>query len=365
MRRAMAPTTEPRAANLARRVATVVLISAALVVATLTVVTGPLISSANAQGDQADLVATYIERTAELLQQAWGIVSESDSQRARRVLREAGLLHERSLRQFDEGHLRLAGALSRRARAAGGHAVRLARESLGYEDRARMRLHRFRDAYDQIRVRAVDQNSDRALRFLNEAEKQALRAREQYIQNNFDMALGLIDSADALLNRAARILFQQGGRERLLRDLERTAELIDRAEQRLGPNAASAAREHLETARIAVARAYRHLDEGQAVPALQQARLARRLARQATGDGGDAPTRESVQAQIERWDQRQSDIAEAVHASRSPQASRIYEQSVQHRARAGELLAADDRELALRQIKVALDMLHEAGELAR
>ena len=74
---------------------------------------------------------------------------------------------------------------------------------------------------------------------------------------------------------------------------------------------------------------------------------------------------ESVQAQIERWDRRQSDVAAAVQASRSQQARGVYEQSVQHRARAGELLAADDLELALRQIKVALDMLHEAGELTR
>jgi len=365
MRRAMTPTAEPRGANLVRRVAAVVLVGAALMVATLVAMTGPLIGSASAQGDPSDLVATYIERTAELLEQAWGIVSESDSQRARRVLREAGLLHQRSLERFDAGQMRLAGAISRRARAAGAHAARLARESLGYEERARMRLRRFRDAYDQIRERAFDQNSDRALRFLSEAEKQAFRAREQYAQNNFYMALGLLDSADALLSRAARILFQQGGRERLLRDLERTTALIDRTQQQLGPNADPAASEHLETARIAVARAYRHLDGGQVVQAMQQARLARRLARQAAGDGGDAPARESVQAQIERWDRRQSDVAAAVQASRSPQARGVYEQSVQHRARAGELLAADDLELALRQIKVALDMLHEAGELAR
>ena len=94
-------------------------------------------------------------------------------------------------------------------------------------------------------------------------------------------------------------------------------------------------------------------------------RLARNFLRQATGRTADKPEAAVVQAQIDRWDERQPDIVEAVHDSESQQARRVYEQALQHRARAGESLASGEMEIALRQIKVALDLLLEAGDLAR
>ena len=325
----------------------------------------PLINPVRAQGNRSDLAEQYMQRTAELIQRAAAVVDESESQRARRMLVEAVHLHERSFELLAKGQPLAAVKISRQARTAATQAARFGREALGFEQRARMHLEHYRRAHDEILERAQNQGNERALRFVREAEKQAVRAREQYGQNNFAMALNLIESADALLNRAARLLFEVGGPERLQQEIDRTADMILQAESRLGAEPDQVASEMLNRADVALARARELVVQDQLAMALREVRLARNFLRQATGRIADKPEAAVVQAQIDRWDERQPAIVEAVIDSESQQARRVYEQALQHRARAGESLASGEVETALRQIKVALDLLLEAGDLAR
>lgn len=317
------------------------------------------------QSDQLDRARDYIDRTSELLEQAESTVSESDSERARRLLKEAFTLHNRSQTLLDRNQATSAVKMSHQARVAAGEAAKWAREALGYERRALMRLERFRDAHDQIRDRALEQGNERAHRFLREAEKQGLRAWEQYNQSNFAMALSLLEPADALLNRAARLLFEAGSQERLVRELDRTAALIERTEERLDNRSDQTSRELLASARSALSRAREHLNDNQPALAMHQSRLARKFVEQAAGLASDGLSVETVQAQIERWDQRNPAIADAVQASGSDHARSVYEQALRHRSQAAELLGKEELEAALRHIKVALDLLNEAGELTR
>jgi hypothetical protein len=306
------------------------------------------------QAQQGESVAEYIARTAEILEWSAELVNESDSPTARQVLSEAQALHRQSQQHQAAGRPRQALATSRRARTAAQHAAQLARESRGHEERARIRLDRYREFHDQLLDRAREAGDQLALRFLDESEQQAVRARDQLRQGNFEMALNLLEPAEGLLARAARVLFEGGGAPRLERELERAEALIERAEDS----------DLRQSAREALARARQLAAEGQILRALQASRLAVRLAAQAVA-AGDALTAEAVNDQLARWDDRHTDIADAVAASGSREAAQVLASARHHRDQAQRMLAASDLEAALRQIKAAFDLLNEASELAR
>ena len=72
-----------------------------------------------------------------------------------------------------------------------------------------------------------------------------------------------------------------------------------------------------------------------------------------------------MRTQLERWDQRHEDIAEAVAASGSREAAQVLERARHHRQQAQQLLDDGSLEPSLRQVKAAFDLLNEASELAR
>jgi len=313
-------------------------------------------------------VEQYVSRTGEIVAWAADLVRESDSQRARRVLDEAGRLHDRSLQLLADARPALAYGTSRRARQGAQQAARFARAAQGQEERARVRLERYRDLRDQIGDRAREAGDERALRFVHESEQQALRAGDHYRQGNFEMALQLIEPAEAMLTRAARLLFEGGGGERLEREWERTREFIERTAERLAAAdgaAADTGDDLLRTARDALARAREAADRGQPLAALQSLRLARRLAGQAASTVADDLQPEAVAEQLERFDARAEAVAERVQDAGSHQAEQLLERARHHRDRAGQLLDSGELEQSLRQLRAAFDLLNEANDLTR
>ena len=141
---------------------------------------GPVFS----QGHGADQVADYIERTEELLIWAQGLISETQSVPSRRVLDQAVGLHKRSKGLMGNGHMMEALGVSRRSRGAMWHSVRLARESMGFEERIRIRAERFGDQHSQLLERALEVRDRQAMEFLRRAERHSIRAREQYHQGD-------------------------------------------------------------------------------------------------------------------------------------------------------------------------------------
>ncbi len=312
------------------------------------------------QAQPGESVEDYIARTGEILAWSADLVNESESVTARRVLTEAQGLHQQSIQHQHGGRPRLALTASRRARSAAQHAAQLAREARGHEERARVRLDRYREFHDQLLDRAREANDQLAMRFIDESEQQAIRARDQFRQGNFEMSLNLLAPAEGLLARAARVLFAGGGASRLERELARAETLIERAEAAEG-----AQPDLVQSAREALARAHQLAAEGQIVRALQSSRLAVRLAAQAAAAAGETLDADAVTTQIARWDERQADVAEAVAASGSREAAQILARARHHREQSQRLVTANELEPALRQIKAAFDLLNEASELAR
>ena len=104
---------------------------------------------------------------------------------------------------------------------------------------------------------------------------------------------------------------------------------------------------------------------GEPLRGLHLLRQARTMAGRAITIAGGGPSADTVRVQIERWDARRPEVAAAVQETGSEQAMLLMERATRFRQRATELLQEDDRVGALRQIKIAHDLLTEASEGAR
>jgi tetratricopeptide (TPR) repeat protein len=315
--------------------------------------------------ESLESVRAFIDRTADILDQVGEAVRESESDRARRVFQEARTLHEQSRRLLGDGRPLLAMRVARQARATALSAGRLARTAQTLEERARMRLERLQELRETLRERAGEGQSAEIGRFLREAERQLERAREQYAQKNFEIAFNLLGSAEALFNRAARLLFEQGGAARLENELEQTAVLIDRSREQARDANDRAALDGVERAQAELDRARDAARAGEPWRALRFAGQARRLAAQAAErlDAGVSPA--AVQELIVRWDERRTLVDDAARRAGDRRALAIVDQATGHRRRAGELLDGGRVEEALRQITLAHDLLSKAAERTR
>jgi len=321
--------------------------------------------SAGAQMGHMDQVGEYLDRTGELIMWAGDLVAETESGPARRVLQSATDLHMRSHRAYQGDRPVMAMEISRRARTAVYHAVRLARQSMGLEERIRMRADRFGDEHRVLTERAREAGHERALDLLERARRKADQAREQYHQGDFQLAWKMLDQAGDLDRRAARMLADAGGPERLDSEIERTGELIARVEERLGTDAGPPTLDLLDQAREALRRAREARDQGRPGQALQHAGLARQLAFRAEGAAGLGPDEEDVARQIERFDERYGRLADAVRDGGPEQARDFLDRARENRDRAAGDLAAGDTEQALRRIRAAHDLLHQAEDAMR
>jgi hypothetical protein len=320
---------------------------------------------AAAQGSDQDQIETYLERTEELLVWARGLVGETQSVPARRVLSQAADLYQRSRSLFGNGRMLEALGVSRRSRAAIWHSVGLAREAMGLEERIRIRAERFGDQHSQLMERAVDAGDRQALEFLRRSENNAVKAREQYHQGDFKLSWNLLEKAENLMRRAARLLADGTSPERLEAEMDRTRLLIERVRERLGGHAKPQAIQMLSEAEEALVRAGEGMEQGQPGRALQMTGLARKLALRAGSLDGAGPDDAAVQRQLELFDERSQRVADAVREFGSQPARDMFERALQHRTRAAEALADGDGELALRQIRGAHDLLGQAEDLIR
>lgn len=321
--------------------------------------------SALAQGNGQEQIQAYIERTEELLVWAQGVVGETQSVPARQVFKQARGLHDRSMNLMGNGHSMEAYGVSRRSRAALRQSVKLARESMGYEERVRIRAERFGDQHGQLLDRALDMGDQKALEFLRRANRNATKAREQYHQGDFKLSWNMLVKADDLMRRAARLLADGISEERLELEIERTRILIERTREKLGSDPDPQAVRLLAEAEESLLKAREGMSQGHSGRALQMTGLARQLAARAGTMGVGGPDEEAVRRQLERFDDRAERVADGVRESGSKQARDMYERSLQHRSRAAEALADGDREMAMRQVRAAHDLLGQTEDLIR
>ena len=324
---------------------------------------GPDSAQAQPGGDN---IRQYIEQTGELLAWADGLVAETGSGPARRVLGQAHDLHDSSQRMLERGMMLDALSVARRARDAMWHAVRVAREAMGLEERIRIRDERYQDEFASLMERAREADNQQAIDFLMRARREADRARDIYRQGDFQMAWRLFEQAGDLMNRAGRLLAGGVSPERLELELTRAREAIDRAREQMGPGVPPHRQELLVEAEDAVQRALSARDRGEPGRALHLCDMARTLAQRAGRPGEDGgPGPDAFRRQLDRFADRAARLGDAVAEAGSEPARDLVQRALRQRDRAVEADRAGDAELALRQIRAAHDLLSQAEELIR
>lgn len=316
-----------------------------------------------AQGPASELGA-YLDRTDELLDWAAGLVRDTGSDQARQVLSQARQLQQRSRDLAARQRLLDAFAVGRRARDAMWHAVRLAREAAGLEERIRLRAERFADQHAQLADRARDGGGPpRALELLDQARENARRARERTQQGDLEMAWKLLEQADDLLRMAARLLAESTGPERVEQELERSRQIVDGAADRLAaPGTPAQALSLLEDARDALTRARDAASGGDAGRALNLAGLARRLAQRALAEGGGQPDTTAIEHLLSRFDERAAAVAGRVRDAGDNKSRHAFERAREQREAAGRSLAEGKTAIALRQARSAHDLMDQVEQ---
>lgn len=309
-----------------------------------------------------DALGTYLDRTDELLAWAGELVADTGSEQARQVLDQARQLQRRSRELAERGNQRDALSLGRRARDAMWHAVRLAREAAGLDERIRLRAERFADQHAQLSERARDGGLPRAGDLLDRAREQARRAGERMLQGDLQLAWKLLEKADDLLRLAARLLADGAGPERLREDLERTGQLLDDANARLaGESVPAGTLALLAEAREAVTRAGEAAAAGDPGLALQMSALARRLTQRALAQAGESPDADAVERLLNRFDERATDVGERLRAAGSEPGRRAFERARDERDAAARALREGKVIVALRHVRSAHDLLDQVS----
>ncbi len=323
------------------------------------------VSSVRAQADDRTGVRDFIAETSDLLDWAGDVVHESENLQARRVLGEARRLHERSMRMVDQARPEAAMPVARRARAAAYHAVRLARESLVFSERFQILNERLHDLRSGLQDRALASNNQQALELLDRAEDQNLRAEEQFHQGDAKRASRMLDQAELIQRRAAGLLGVGPDRENLDNMLERTALLIEEVQISLGSNPNPLRKALVRDAQKALEQARGFQARGMPGRALQMGGVARRLADQAESGMADRQASGAARRQIERWDGRFAQIQTRMTDSSQRDLRELLVKAKQQRISASEFLADGRPLMALRQIKLAHDLLDEVDRQLR
>ena len=309
--------------------------------------------------------AEVLQRAAEVLDQVAPLIQESDSEQARRIFQDALQKQGQAQQMHGQGRYGFAVRFSMSAREAGRQAERMARDSQGFEERARNRLDRVLEMYEQVKERAQEAGHTQALRFVREAESAYHRATQQYQQTNYQRAFQLLQTAETHLKRAARLLFESGDAERLRQDLDRTADLIAIATERLDAHSDPALVDLLDQASANLERARRALDDDQPLQAMQLSRRAREQARRVLRQVGDGPSHDGVQEQIDRFDARIAELGPRVVESGDVQARELLDRASGLRNQAVRALEEGRTDVALRQIRTADNLQRQAAERIR
>jgi len=316
---------------------------------------------ARAQGADDD-PADVLQRTEDLLRDIRVIVTESDSEQARRIFRDAAAKQVQAVQQLAADHPRFAVTLSLKARDVARQAERIARGSRDFQQRSRRYLERLQEMHQDVKDRAHEAGDRQAMTFVNRAENLFARARDQFSQTRYERSFRLLEEAEKALKRAARMLLDGGDVDGLEQEMERTANLIAVARERLGADADAALIRKLDQADRALGEARDALRADDPLLALRRSNHARRLAQQVLRQSGGAPNADAVEREFDRFDARQEGLSARAAEARDGAAARQLVRARGLRNDAGRALTGGRTADALRLIRSALNLQRQAAE---
>lgn len=246
-----------------------------------------------AQAD-APNVRAFIEHNAELLDYAAGVVSETNSTKARGLLETARSLHAQSVTLLDQGAPAMAFRVAVRAREVIQQTIAVAKREARGEEQAQKAIERATARLEQARTMFEDTggNDANARRLIMEAADNLRRARDQMHQHMFETALRLAVSSNELSSRALRLMRRNAGAGDVVDEIVRTQEVLDRLSD-ARPTLAPALVKLADQAEAMQRRAVEDAERGETDRARDETRGARAMALRALRAAG--PDEESAE----------------------------------------------------------------------
>jgi hypothetical protein len=314
-----------------------------------------------------------LQRTDEMLREAVDVVEASESERARRLLRNAKIIQDSAWDWF--GHCGLtslracrnSSEATTRSRREIRHAIQVARQQSGQERAAQQAIDRAQrmldDANSSIRGEATD--NERSLHLLNQAQAQLERAREQFRGRHFAVALQLAQASARLVQQALHLgdvhLFNP---DRVRRELERTDRLMERAGPVIRESGNQRAMQLFERAVQLQTRARESHLEQRLVVALRLTREARLQVQKALRLIGGGPVDlAAVERALEQTDNLIERAEPVIREAGQERALELFGKGLERQAKAKQHLADGQLRPALAQTRVARRLIQEALDM--
>lgn len=330
----------------------------------------PLLAQAT---DDATRLKDQIDRNAELLQQASELVAETNSAKARSSLSVAQMLHEESVKLYDQGagsgNLLRAAQAAQKAREAILQTIALAKRETRLEESAKKAIERATFRLEQGRQLMQNTAGDviAPRKLLEEARGQLQRAQHNMREHLYEVALRLAVSSEELSARAIALIKRDvTDADWVARELEKTDRVIERLAEQAGDHADPQALRMLDEAQSLQRRAKSAVAEGNPRIALELTDKARQIAMRGLRLLSSKADRENVERAIALTDQLIDRAREIAVERDAGQVERQIAQAARLQDEAKSHFRQEDYEQALRLTLRARDLLRDAlGGMAR
>jgi hypothetical protein len=277
--------------------------------------------SAQAQMAIRDQVQTKINKNEELLRTAFNLVVETNSTKARTLLKLARSMHEESKKIFQEavdnymqGHLVMAGQMMTRAgnlsdsvREMAVRAIAIAKKEAMTEERAMKSLEHARARYETLKSLLPARNGFEAASardLAEEARVQLERSQDNMREHMFETALRLARLSESLSTRAIALLKRDMRAEDvLIRELDKTGKLIESIKEQYGQLQNPEAMKSYEQAINFQREAVQNMHAKNYAAALKITNKARQFALRAIKFVSSTPNADNVKRAIDLTDQ--------------------------------------------------------------
>jgi len=320
---------------------------------------------AAAQTGSASRVEEALRQTDEALSRAQDVVVESESQRARDVLENANRVQTNAWGQFRARRHTMAAQLTVEAREMAARAVTFAREETSLRNRARREGEKAGRALSLAREQIGNSTDSQVHRLLEQAAALIERGRVKFGEQRYAAALRLAVSAQQLVRQAVGLLGDGSvdGSLRVVRELERTDQLIERTGVVVDESGNPEALRLLEQGRDLQARAWEGYRADRFRAAMAGTREARNVVNRARAlaQGPIAP--EAVSRALAETQRLLEHAANVVTDSGNEQAASLLERARNHQARADRFLADEELRKALAETRVARSLIKRSLRL--
>lgn len=321
-----------------------------------------LLTAVAAFAQEGDKARQELERTDRIIEQAEPTIRESDNEAALRRFDDARNMQRSAWQSFHQRQYIRAVSMTGRARLAVMQALEMAKFNPG---QVAEEIRRTGDRMREVKPVIMASGVKEAINLWRIAEGELETARRHYDARQYRLALKFMFAARQHGRKAFDLVKRQGGRERVVREIERTDQMLERAREEAGAVTDDRILELLLRARDWQHAAVAALHSGELLRALKTTLASRDLLLRAWEMARGAANGPLVEQALAETDRLISDWRDVIRESRVEEARVLLERALEHQRTARELYTARNLKPAFQETALARRLLNRAIEQAQ